>query len=261
MNCKEIKEIFHGYLDGELDLVRSVAIEQHLKDCPVCARAYREQQSLRTAMAGKSLYFNAPEGLEKRVRSAVRQLSRAEVRTEGRSWRWTWTWPNLLAPLAATALVLLIALPLVTRHSAEDRVAEEAVSAHVRSLMADTSHLTDVTSSDQHTVKPWFTGKLPFSPSVTDFAAQGFPLVGGRLDYFGEHPVAALVYQRRKHFINLFIWPVTRTASTGPEVLTRQGYNIIRWNQGDMAHWAVSDVNLADLRQLVELVRGDKPTR
>lgn len=259
MNCKDTEEVIHGYLDGELDLVRSLAVEQHLKDCPVCAAAHRERQSLRTAIARSSLYFEAPKRLEKRVRSALRQASSAEARAEGPSWRWNWIWLRLLTPLAATALVLLIALPLVTRHSAEDRLLEEIVSAHVRSLMADTSHLTDVASSDQHTVKPWFTGKLPFSPPVTDLAAQGFALVGGRLDYIGDHPVAALVYQRRKHLINLFIWP--EQAGSGHELRTRQGYKVIYWNQAGMAHWAVSDVNLGDLREFQRLVRGDSPSR
>jgi anti-sigma factor RsiW len=257
MNCKDTQEVIHGYLDGELGLVRSLAVEQHLKDCPVCAQVHRAEQSLRTVIAAGSLYFNAPKGLELRVRSAVRQATKGEARADGRRQRWAWTWnsPAILTPLAATALVLFLALPVVTRHSGEERLLQEIVSAHVRSLMADTAHLTDVASSDQHTVKPWFTGKLPFSPPVVDFSGQGFPLVGGRLDYIGEHPVAALVYQCRKHPINLFIWP-TETGSN-PELLTRQGYNVIHWNQGGMTHWAISDVSLGDLREFVRLGRGD----
>jgi anti-sigma factor RsiW len=261
MNCKETKEVIHGYLDGELDLVRSLAIEEHLKDCPGCAREHRQLQSLRMAIADNSPYFNAPNGLESRVRSVVRQASKAECRGQGRPWRWNLGWPTILTPLAAAALVLLVALPLVKQNSAESRLTGEIVSAHVRSLMADTSHLTDVASSDQHTVKPWFTGKLPFSPTVTDLAPQGFPLVGGRLDYVGEHPVAALVYQRRKHFINLFIWPSARTTSSDPETQARQGYNVVHWSQGGMAYWAVSDVSLGDLREFVRLARGESPTK
>jgi anti-sigma factor RsiW len=256
MNCKETQEVIHGYLDGELDLVRSLELEQHLKDCPTCARAQRSQESLRTAIAGGGLYFNAPPDLQSRVRSAVRQASMAEVRLEGRQRRWNWNWRSVLAPLGATAALLLVALPLLTGHSTRDRLLDEIVSAHVRSLMAETSHLTDVASSNQHTVKPWFTGKLPFAPPVTDLSVQGFPLIGGRLDYVEEHSVAALIYQRRQHFINLFIWPTTAEKSSGQEAWTRRGYNVVHWNEGGMAYWAVSDVNMGDLREFVRLVAG-----
>ena len=256
MNCKETQEVIHGYLDGELDVVHNLAIEQHLQECAACALSFRGQQSLRTVIAGRALYFEAPNGLEKRLRSAVRQASKAE--SPRWSWRWAWGWPQVLAPLAAAALVLLIAMPLVMRTSTEDRLSQEIVSAHVRSLMA--SHLTDVASSDQHTVKPWFNGKLPFSPPVTDLATQNFPLVGGRLDYVENHPVAALIYQHRKHFINLFIWPSSRVTNTAEEFRTQQGYNTIRWSQGGMDYWAVSDMNQGDLRGFVQLLRsGSRP--
>jgi anti-sigma factor RsiW len=253
MNCKETKEIIHAYLDDELDPVQSLAVEQHLEECAACARACQEQQSLRKVMAGGSLYFEAPKVLEKRVRSAVRRASKAE--SPRWRWRWdtSWAWPRVLAPLAVAALVILIALPMVMRPSMEDRLTQEIVSGHLRSLMA--SHLVDVASSDQHTVKPWFNGKLPFSPPVTDLAAQGFPLVGGRLDYVEYHQVAALVYQPRKHFINLFVWPSTGNSSTAEDFRTQQGYNVIHWSQGGMEFWAVSDMNRGDLGNFVRLVR------
>jgi anti-sigma factor RsiW len=256
MNCNETQEVIHGYLDDELDLVHNLAVEQHLKECAACAQSLQREQSLRKAMASRPLYFEAPKGLEKRVRSAVRQASKAESRW---SWRWrsAWDWPRMLAPLAAAAVVVLVTVPLVMRPSTEDRLSQEIVSAHVRSLMA--SHLTDVVSSDQHTVKPWFNGKLPFSPPVTDLAAQGFSLIGGRLDYVENHPVAALVYQHRKHFINLFVWPSTRVSSTAYEFRTQQGYNTIHWSQGGMEFWAVSDMNQVDLGDFVRLVRSGSP--
>ena len=252
MNCKEIQEVIHGYLDGELDLVHNLAVEQHLHECAACARCYAGEQSLRKVIAGRSLYFEAPKGLEKRVRSAVRHASKME----SRRWRWlwegNWTWPRVLAPLAVAALAILIALPIVLRPSTEDRLTQEIVSGHVRSLMAN--HLTDVASTDQHTVKPWFAGKLLFSPPVADLAQQGFPLIGGRLDYVENHPVAALVYQRRQHVINLFIWPATRNSSTAEDFRMRQGYNVIHWSQGGMEHWAVSDVNRGDLGEFMRLL-------
>ncbi len=254
MSCREIEEVVPGYVDGELDLVRSLAVEQHLKECSACARAYRQHQSLRAALAGGSLYFDAPKGLEQRVRSALRQANQAEARGAHRHWRWNWSWLNLLTPLAAAAaVVMLLALPLVTRHSAEDRLAEEIVSAHVRSLMLD--HKTDVASSDHHTVKPWFDGKVDFAPPVLDLAERGFPLVGGRLDYVQGRTVAALVYQRHKHFINLFIWPASVNSNTAEKIAVRQGYNVIHWTESGMAFWVVSDLNRAELGEFAKLIK------
>jgi len=255
MNCNESKDLIQGYLDGEVDLVRSMAIEQHLKDCPACAAAHREQHALRTAIARGSLYFKAPKDLEKRVRSAVRQAGRTESQKMSWHQRWNLSWSAILGPVAATAILLLLAVPMLTRRSAEGQLSQEIVSAHLRSLTPETSHLTDVASSDQHTVKPWFTGKLNFSPPVTDLASQGFPLLGGRLDYVGEHPVAALVYKRRLHLINLFIWP-EKSVSSG-ELRTPQGYNVIHSNHEGMSYWAISDVNSGDLREFLKLAQGE----
>jgi anti-sigma factor RsiW len=202
-------------------------------------------------MTSGNLYFEAPTDLSRRVRSAVRHASKAE--SARHPWRWFQGWTRKLAPIAAAAVVLLIALPLALRTSTEDRVAQDVVSSHVRSLMA--SHLTDVASTDQHTVKPWFNGKLTFSPPVTDLAALGFPLTGGRLDYVDNHPAAALVYQHRKHFINLFIWPSARLSSSGEKFRTRQGYNTVHYSRDGMEFWAVSDMNQADLRDFARLVQ------
>jgi len=262
MNCQELQEIIHAYFDGELDLVRSLAVERHLQDCALCARAHQARQSLRAAMAGGALYFPLPKGLEERVRSAIGRPKQAETPPPPWWTRWNLSWPGRLIPLATTALLLLIAWPLFTHFSANQGVVDEVLSAHVRSLMSDTAHLTDVASSDQHTVKPWFTGKLSFSPAVVDLGHEGFPLLGGRLDYIENQPVAALVYQRRKHFINLFIWPAGPGGGTRRELEGRQGYNLIRWVEFGMVHWAVSDVSPKDLREFVQLVQsGSAPTR
>jgi anti-sigma factor RsiW len=118
------------------------------------------------------------------------------------------------------------------------------------------SHMTDVSSSDKHTVKPWFNGKLDFSPSVTDLTDQGFPLVGGRLDYLANRPVAALVYQRRGHFINLFIWPIAPAPDTDQKTSPRQGYHLVHWTKSEMTYWAVSDLNQRELEEFVQRIRS-----
>lgn len=167
--------------------------------------------------------------------------------------RWSWqTASALAAGLALVVVVVYRFAPGAPKVSPADLVAREVLASHVRSLMAN--HLTDVPSSDQHTVKPWFNGKLDFSPPVRDLSAQGFPLVGGRLDYLEGRPVAALVYQRRRHFINLFIWP--SSADSGKQVVMQQGYNMHHWAESGMVYWAVSDLNNSELEEFVGLIRN-----
>jgi anti-sigma factor RsiW len=253
MSCEDTKYQLHAYLDGELDDVRSLEFATHLKGCSACWGAHQEYQSLRTVIASPSLHFAAPSGLARQVRSVVRAAARAEISRP--SWTWSWSLPAWLAPFAAAALVTVVTLHLWTQHWTEDQRVQEMVSAHVRSLMVN--HLTDVASSDQHTVKPWFNGKLNFSPTVIDPAAEGFPLIGGRSEYVGDYPAAALVYQRRKHYINLFVSPAIRTTTTKADLHTRHGYNLLHWLQGGMEYWVVSDVNQGDLQQFVQLMREE----
>ena len=241
MSCQELQESREAYLDGELYLTRSLEIEQHLGDCRACSRAYDELRSLQVAMRSDAFRFPLPPGLEKRVRSAVR----SESGTKSPLLRWRW-----LIPSVSFAIVAIIVVGVfLTRTSTDDLVASEIVAGHVRSLMA--SHLTDVTSTDQHTVKPWFDGKLDFSPPVKDLTQKGFPLIGGRLDYIANRSVAALVYQRQKHFVNVFIWPAP-TTETKPTAQVRQGYNLIHWTNSGMTYWIVSDLNLAELQQFAQ---------
>ena len=247
MNCQEAQHLMHGYMDGELDLLSNLSIEEHISACPSCALAYQNQQALKDAMRDGSLYKSAPANLHRRVRSLVREANKRE---QGRRSAWSWRW---LAAGASLALVAIIVGVLVFGSSGavnDELLAQEVVSSHVRSLMAN--HLTDVPSSDQHTVKPWFDGKLDYSPTVMDLAAQGFPLVGGRLDYIGNRPVAALIYQRRQHFINLFIWPATGESNGRNKMAVRQGYNLIHWNHAGMTYWAVSDLNISELQEFAQ---------
>jgi anti-sigma factor RsiW len=157
----------------------------------------------------------------------------------------------LLNPVAAGALVLVAALTFVP--TVDKRLTGEVVSSHVRSMMAN--HLTDVASSDQHTVKPWFDGKVDFAPPVTNLTAFGFPLVGGRLDYLQSRPVAAAVYQRNKHIINLFVWPASRNRNTTKKLGVEKGYNVISWEGPGMNFCAVSDLNPVELREFTDLLK------
>lgn len=251
MSCRTVQDLIHGYMDHELDLGRSFEVEQHLQECQVCADAYSNHSTLRTAFKDKSLYYPAPAKLEKRIRSALRHEARSESSQHFFAWRW------LPAGLAA-ALVLLVAFVVWRpglRPSADEVLAQEIVSNHVRSLQLE-SHRADVISSDQHTVKPWFDGKLDFAPPVKDFSSQGFPLLGGRLDYLNNRAVAALVYQRQKHFINLYIWPAEQNSASGEVSTKRQGYNLLHWTSSGMNYWAISDLNTVELHDFSQLIQG-----
>ena len=250
MNCKDAQNLINGYVDGELDLVRNLEIEHHIQECALCTQSYKNQQLLRNEIKTGSLYFKAPVDLQQRIQLSLRKATKAE----GRAWVLPKWWFNIAAPMAAAALVILALVPFLRDSSTDDLLAREIVSSHVRSLMA--SHLADVASSDQHTVKPWFAGKVNFSPPVEDLAKQGFPLIGGRLDYVDNRPVAALIYQRRKHFINLFIWPSGSDSDVGTKTVSRQGYNLFHWTRSGMTHWAASDLNNAELQEFVQLVQN-----
>jgi anti-sigma factor RsiW len=251
MNCEDARPLLDSFADGELDLVNHVQVEAHLEECLTCDHTYRNRVALKSALADDELYFRAPTELRARVRSALRESTPEPFFGKLLKWRWT---PALAA--AAILVVVLISTFTLFRPSAnsEELLANEMVSAHVRSLMLD--HATDVVSTDQHTVKPWFEGKLDFSPPVIDLAQQGFTLIGGRLDYAGGRPVAALVYQRRLHIINVFISP-TQDAKNLNNSLTRQGFNVIHWTKNGMTFWAVSDLNAGELQEFTQLLQNN----
>jgi anti-sigma factor RsiW len=264
MTCEEALKLMDGYLDGELDPITNQAIEQHLRGCHNCDQAYKTQRSLIGAISDATPYYKAPAGLRERIRSSLRgetagqpmrnglrgsqvlfRRRQPELRTilSGTPWNW-------LALAAAVIFAAIIALNLVPRWQrpgADQFLATQLIDSHVRSLMAN--HLTDVASSDRHTVKPWLDAKLDFAPPVVDLSQQGFPLIGGRLDYLDNRPVAALVYQRRRHFINLFVWPAGAGAERTMKTISRQGYHILHWLDSEFNYWAVSDISEAELQE------------
>jgi anti-sigma factor RsiW len=246
MNCEQARRLIQPYADGELDAAGILELEPHLRDCRECALAWRNVQGLKKALAQDALYFTAPKELR---RSLTAEL-RAQAGGRTRRMRWSWSW--LAAASYSTALACVVFLLAVTfvRPSAQQQLAQEVTSCHIRSLMA--GHELDVISTDQHTVKPWFAGKLDFSPPVKDLAGQGFPLTGGRLDYLGGHAAAALVFQRNKHVINLFVWPTTVADARPVALAPIQGYNLVHWSQARMNFWAVSDLNEAELMEFAE---------
>jgi anti-sigma factor RsiW len=258
--CDDNSRLLHGYLDGELDLIRSVEIEEHLKACPDCAQQLWSQQTLRRAFRSSNLYQRAPSGLAVRIRAS---LSQEVAREAGAALqpkpismltakREVWTWLTVAASILVVALLTWRALPGLQGGGNSDLLAQELVASHIRSLQP--GHLFDVQSTDQHTVKPWFDGKLDFSPPVRDLTEEGFPLVGGRLDYIDHRAVAALVYQRRQHIINVFIWPTDKQTDNNLQSESSQGYNMVFWERGGMYLCAVSDLHAGELQQFAQLI-------
>jgi anti-sigma factor RsiW len=256
MTCLEVQKLLNAYMDGELDLVHNLEIERHLQDCVACQTTNQNNLILRKALKSEALYYKTPAGLQKRLRANLRKAAARQTAPAGK----LWTRPRLvLAGLIGALAVLLavggLAIMLNTFSGDNERLAQEVVASHIRSLMLN--HLSDVASTDQHTVKPWFDGKLDFSPVVEDFASKGYPLVGGRLDYLDKQPVAALVYQRAKHIINLFSWPDDRPdLKEALQTATLQGYHLIHWVQGGSNYWAVSDLNESELTAFVQLLES-----
>jgi anti-sigma factor RsiW len=260
MLCKDALERLSGFLDDELDPVGSREIQQHLDACPSCAAALSQMKDLAGRLRAEAPYYRAPDSLRARVSQAAwRDARRGPVGglrfgVAAQGW----------LRAAAAVLVVVGGAWLFTSLQGRERfgsIEREVVSSHIRSLMA--SHLTDVASTDQHTVKPWFNGKLDFSPPVSDLSASGYPLIGGRLDYLRGRSVAALVYQRRKHWINVFTWPDEGGKDSETPPRTQQGYHVIHETHGGMAYWIVSDLNSEELSAFARLLvpGGDQGRR
>jgi anti-sigma factor RsiW len=248
MTCIETKSRLNAYLDGELDSTGSLAVETHVQQCASCQTEMTNLRALTSAIEGGSLRFRAPANLKRGIQAKIRAAN-TETKRSFFSWRWA-------SALAAVALFVTLTWTVTTWRagSSEEAVLiNDVVSSHVRSLMAN--HITDVASSDSHTVKPWFGGKLDYSPPAKDLTEQGFRLIGGRLDYIDNRPVAAVVYQRSQHFINLFVWPLGNSAIRPEGQLTRQGFNMIHWTQSGMNYWLVSELNSTELNECARLLK------
>jgi anti-sigma factor (TIGR02949 family) len=241
MTCDDAASALDPYVDGELAPDEAATFLQHIDTCPACRQTLEQRRALRRAIR-RVPYRQAPERLRTAVATAPRRR-------------------RSIQPLLAWAAMLLLGVSLgaagvvLARRTAgvgaSDVLAEAVVDAHVRALMAD--HLLDVSSSDQHTVKPWFVGKIDFAPPVPDLSSDGFALVGGRLDYVAGRPAAALVYRRRQHTIDLFIWP--DAAGGAAEAATVRGFNVRRWWRDGMAYRAVSDLGSAELDAFVRALQ------
>ena len=260
MNCEEALALLPAYGDGELDLPHALELERHIAGCAACAAALRVQRGLSQAVR-RTPYHRAPDALRARLRVQLPLEAQAPDAVHSpaptpapaaasKHPRRRRDWSRWALPIAASlALALGLNLMLATQR-ADDVLRDELIAGHVRSLQAE--HLSDVASSDQHTVKPWFNGKLDYSPPVRDLTQQDFPLLGGRLDYIGHRQVAALIYHHRKHTINLYIWPGTG-GDQAPSSRGSEGYNLVHWRHEGMEYWAVSDLNAEELRQFAQL--------
>jgi anti-sigma factor RsiW len=248
MRCEDCREALNAYVDDELMTGESDAIRRHLLSCDECRAEHETLRSVSQRVKLGLERFAAPDLLKARIRSTLAQPNAFEAPRRSRAVRW---------PIAIAAGLLMAALSAAgsfaigRRGESSPPIAEQVLSSHIRSLMP--GHLTDVASNDLHNVKPWFNGRLDLSPTVPRLDTLGFPLVGGRLDYVGGRPVAAIVYGRRQHVINVFSWPVDDRRAGRPTASSEKGYHLVHWSDGGAEFWAASDLSEPELRQFVVL--------
>ena len=253
MNCEEAEVLLHALIDGELDAGHAREVEAHIAGCPRCAAALSDYREISKAMASADVRYTAPPELRRRIEAALPQPQAQVVQMPSRrAVLRGFAMGSAVSAIAATGL-----FAIVVRNDDMERIQSEVVSAHLRSLQA--GHLIDVVSTDQHTVKPWFNGKLDVAPPVIDLTAQGFTLIGGRLDYVDARAIGAVVYRRRQHVINLFVAQTASTERSAAKIETVQGFNIRHWSDRGLNYWAVSDLardELADFGDKFEAAMG-----
>lgn len=247
MDCRQMEIQIDAHLDEELDASNSRLVEAHLTGCANCRARFDELKALSQSLKASSLRHPTPASL----RSQIKEMNPSSAVLSAGAWLGA-KWVTPAISFALGALLVWIAPQVRGLREGEDALEREVIAGHVRSLMAD--HLSDVISTDQHTVKPWFTGKLDFSPPVTDFSNEGFVLIGGRLDYLDKRSVSAIVYRRNQHRINVFVWPANEAGDTQPQWKFDQGYHIAHWRSRGMNYWTISDLNAKELGALVSLL-------
>lgn len=253
MVCRESRALMDASLDRELDPQTDLALIRHLETCHDCRAAYESEVSRRDVARYAIPYYRAPKGLAARMRSAA--LGTKENEPAARRSLPARGWAAAAAAALVAAAAFMLGRQSVVPTPSGQIIQQEIVACHVRSLMA--SHLVDVVSTDRHTVKPWYSGKLNFSPPVADLSSRGYKLTGGRLDYVDGHPAAALVYRFRKHIINVFVWPSDSPASGGPQTTASiHGYNMVHWDGQGMTWWIVSDAEESGLEGLADDLRA-----
>ncbi len=246
--CDEMRLLLQADVDGELAPAEAARVAAHTAQCAACAETQARLLALSQRLRSEVPYHPASDALRAAVRAHIAAATPNSTDRSAASTPWWRRLPRLrvgqgVAFGGGFALAACLALALALPRGGT--LADTVVADHIRALQP--GHLEDVASTDQHTVKPWFDGRIDFAPPVKDLKADGFPLVGGRLDYLANHPVAALVYGRRKHVIDLFVWPDSSPLTRGTAEGSRNGYNFVRWQQDGMVFWAVSDVNAKEL--------------
>ena len=253
MKCEMISKLLQGYLDDELDLPSIINVESHVEACEHCRKELQDLTRLRTEIRNKMSYHKASDSLQIRLQQAIGNIENKKKKPH---WIQTIFTIKRTPSLAITIGLLFLAINLsllLSLPSKQDSLSDEVVSSHIRSLLTD--HLTDIDSSDRHTVKPWFNGKLNFAPQVIDLTSQGYLLVGGRLDYLDSRAVTALIYRRRQHLINVFIWPENTHEFQAEFNRTLNGYNLTTFISKGMNYWIVSDLNTKELMEFKRLLQ------
>jgi anti-sigma factor RsiW len=248
-SCEDIHPLIHAMFDGELDAANMARCEEHLQSCAHCASELTKVKALHGAISASPVSYKAPDHLRYRIDTMLRQHAAKQPARSSEAFLFRIR--NWLLPMSSFAVVLLAALLVFqhTRSSHHELIMDEVVASHVRSL--EENHLIDIANSSHHVIKPWFAGRLDYSPAVVDLSSKGFELAGARLDYVQHRKVSALVYRRGAHVINLFVWP-TSEADKAPRLMARQGYNVEYWDRNGMSYWAVSDMSSAELAEFAD---------